>query len=339
MRVFGAAETTLSIEGNRQLLELASRHVSSDELEALAERVSRDRNVLSVRVELRTLLSVGVALVGTGIALLIKQHVGDPRLVVTLATLLGGFALLAYAVPRHPRSSTNDGPSLVVTICLGLGVVLLTGFVAAVQTFYAWSNLTNLAAALAFGALAVHCVSRVVLASAAALLAAYIGAHSVPMNWNLVELVVETWSSWIFVGILSALAFAFNAGMGRRGFAVVLLDIAVPVALATQNLAMFHAGDQDALGRALVHFVVLVAFAWLVLILAARWAVIRLALECIVSLLVGFMTIVYLVLLESAMGTVARELAFWAVLAVAAAVAMLSAVRINRRAQREPPSG
>lgn len=118
------------------VVRLESEGTLSPARAARFSRVAR-RELVTVRLELRTLLSIGILLVVAGAGLLVKEHfdrIGPTA--VAAAILLASLACLGWVARRAPAFSRDETPSpgLAFDALLLLGVLLFGIFLAWVET-------------------------------------------------------------------------------------------------------------------------------------------------------------------------------------------------------------
>jgi hypothetical protein len=143
----------------RAIGRLESRGVLGPGQAAFFGRVAR-RGLVSVRLELRTLLSAGVLLILAGTGLLVREHFDRIGPTAVAAAILAAAALcLAWVNRRSPPFSRGEVPSpgLAFDSILALGVLLFGSFLAWVETQFhtlgaGWRHHLLLLAVLALAA-------------------------------------------------------------------------------------------------------------------------------------------------------------------------------------------
>ena len=300
-----------------RFLESVSDRLDDVDIRRLKERIEFDHAVLSVRTELRVLIATGVTLFSSGVALLIEHVIEDLDQVLIFGPMLAAAALLLYAAPPYSRRIKDTEAPLRFTICLNLGFALTGAAAAALQLLNGWDNATNLWMSALFLVFAMSCNSRAAIAWSATGLAAFIGAHQVPMNWTIFELLVDSGRSWVYVSILALTALLFGFGRHYLPFSRTLLDIAVPIALVTEIVNVFDSVDSDELAYGILRFSILVAVAIVAFATSHILRMTRLAVQAVVGLLIGFMSLVSMLVDDMAV--------FSLILLVASVVSMLFA--------------
>jgi hypothetical protein len=154
--------------------EVGEDHLGPAELEELTAGAAADTGRLAIGGETLMLISTGLGLVSTGIGVLVNKHDIDIRFAMTLACFAGGVAASWWS-QRQLSNVTPEHRTHVQKTMLIFGVILLVGFAGAVQTFYGWPSITNLALSGIFLFLAARTDHHVVLVAALSALAVFIG--------------------------------------------------------------------------------------------------------------------------------------------------------------------
>jgi hypothetical protein len=310
--------------------EVAKDHLGPAELEELAAGAAADTGRLAIGGETLVLISTGLGLVSTGIGVLVNKHDIDIRFAVTLACFVGGVAASWWS-QRQLSNVTPEHHTHTQKTMLIFGVILLVGFAGAVQTFYGWPSITNLVLSGIFLFLAARTDHHAVLVAALSALAAFIGVQHLPNNWTVFQLVMDPYRSWTFVGAILVLATVLRYWTRRPSFAVVCLDVAIPVGLFAECAALIEAVDGHqvilAIGRA-----ALVAVISTAVIAASRYLRIRfLTVAAVSAWVVAILALVRLALGSSQI----KDILFLIFMAIFVLVAAFVATRLVKSAPAE----
>ena len=317
--------------------EIAGSHVEPAELARLTAHAKTDAGRLALGIEVLILISTGIGFVSTGLGIFVKNLGIDARLAITSACLIGG-TLACWWGDRHIYGLPPEEPTHLDKTALLVGVVLLGGFSGAVQNFYQWPTITNLGFCVLFLFLAGRSNHRAVLVAALTALAAFFGVQEVPNSWKLITIATYPARSWLFFGSVLLLATILKYWKNRPGFAVVCIDIAIPVVLLAECNALFDAVDKDLVNLSMQKGGLVIVVASLV-IAASRFIRIRfLSVTAISATVISVLSLIRLWLNLSKISSNNQDILFLMLIAAFTLLGTFAAIKLVRTAPKAKAS-